>query len=195
MATISPFQRKAQLNMVSINSPNAHLHPREVTWRESLSAFRLGVGQRNITPPVGLETGVWGPSKFSRSESINHGLFVTAVAREDETGPTKHIVAVDLCVLGCVECAHALLDAISSQLGIDRDDLPFTSSDTHVTPVPCPHRARKDGSKFVPGFIEQILAAAVDARNEAAEKITDVDITRAYGKCDLAVNRDLPAGP
>jgi hypothetical protein len=83
---------------------------------------------------------------------------------------------------------------ISAQLDIEQNDLLFSSSHSHSTPLPCIHRSRKDGHELVPAFIEQVIEGTVKACKEAASKIVDVDITWAYGKCDLAVNRDLPCG-
>jgi hypothetical protein len=86
--------------MASVDSPNAKLTPNTVVWREDMSALRLGIAQVDVTPPIGIESGVWGASKKSRSEVVHHGLFVTAVAREDQNGSKKYIVGIDLCVLG-----------------------------------------------------------------------------------------------
>lgn len=180
--------------MASTDSPNASLTPRTVVWREDMSALHMGIAQADVTPPVGIESGVWGASKHSRSESVHHGLFLTAVVREDAQGKRKFIVGIDLCVLGCLECGENLLTRIASELTIDQDDLLFSSSHSHSTPLPCIHRSRKDGSELVPGFIDQIVTGTVKACKEAAANVQDVDITWAYGKCDLAVNRDLPCG-
>ena len=180
--------------MTAATSPNVKLTPNTTIWREGLSALRLGIAQVNVTPPVGIESGVWGASTVSRSEAIHIGLFVTALARAEVDGRNSYIAGIDLCVLGCVECASHLLSEIASQLGIAEDQLLFASSHSHSTPLPCTHRSRKDGHEFVPEFIEQIIAGTVKACKEAKNQITDVDVTWAYGKCDLAVNRDLPCG-
>ena len=180
--------------MASTQSPNAKLTPSTTTWRENLSALKLGIAQVDVTPPVGIESGTWGASKISRSEAVHIGLFVTVLAREDSTGKKSYIAGIDLCVLGCVECAENMLSQIASQLGIDKDQLLFTSSHSHSTPLPCTHRSKKDGHELVSAFIDQIIAGTVKACKEAARAISDVDVTWAYGKCDLAVNRDLPCG-
>ena len=132
--------------MATIDSPNAHLAPRETQWREPMSALRCGVAQREFTPPVGIMSGIWGAAKKFRSESIHIGLFLTAVAREDKSGTKSFIVGIDLCVLGCVECAHDLLDRISAGVGVERDKILFASSHTHAVPLPCVHRSKKEGS-------------------------------------------------
>lgn len=180
--------------MASIDTPNAKLAPKEKVWRENLSSLRIGVAQVDVTPPVGIESGVWGASKHSRSESVHFGLFVTALAQQDPNGKISYITGADLCVLGCVECAENLLMKISAKLEIDKEDLLFSSSHSHSTPLPCIHRSFKDGHELVPGFIDQLIDGTVKACQEAAAKIQDVNITWSYGKCDLAVNRDLPCG-
>jgi len=180
--------------MTTTQSPNAHIAPSKLDWRHPASALALGIAQRNVTPPIGIMSGIWGAAKKFRSESIHYGLFVTVVASKDSTGQISYIAGIDLCVLGCVECADNMLGTIAGQLGIDRDRLLFASSHTHASPLPCIHRSNKEGSEFIPGFIEQIIEGTVSACKEAAAAITEVDVSWAYGKCDLAVNRDLPCG-
>ena len=180
--------------MASVDTPNSNLAPRKKVWRESLSALRVGIAQIDVTPPIGIESGVWGASKHSRSESVHHGLFVTALAQQDTAGHINYITGVDLCVLGCLECAESLITEIISKLKIDKDSLLFNSSHSHSTPLPCTHRSRKDGQELVPAFIEQLIEGTVKACQEAAAKIEDAQITWSYGKCDVAVNRDLPCG-
>ncbi|MEI6038688.1 MAG: neutral/alkaline non-lysosomal ceramidase N-terminal domain-containing protein [Actinomycetes bacterium] len=180
--------------MTSVDSPNVTLTPRQVLWREDMSALRLGISQANITPPIGIESGIWGASKHSRSESVHHGLFVTVVAREDDKGGMKYIAGIDLCVLGCLECGTSLITRITDQLGVEVNDLLFSSSHSHSTPLPCIHRTPKPGGEMIPAFIEQVIDGTVKACKEAAGNIQDVDVTWKYGTCDLAVNRDLPCG-
>ena len=180
--------------MASVDTPNAKLAPHKKVWRESLSALRVGIAQVNVTPPIGIESGVWGASKHSRSESVHYGLFVTALAQEDAPGKISFLAGVDLCVLGCLECAENLLTKITSRLNIERDNLLFNSSHSHSTPLPCIHRSHKDGHELVPAFIEQLIEGTVKACQDAAANLQDAQITWSYGKCDLAVNRDLPCG-
>jgi len=186
--------REGARKMAQTDSSNAFLTPRRVVWREDMSALRLGIAQVDITPPIGIESGVWGASKHSRSESVHHGLYVTVLAREDQLGGRRFIAGIDLCVLGCLECGTNLLTRITHELGIDENDLLFSSSHSHSTPLPCIHRSKREGSELVPGFIDQIVMGTVQACEEAAKNIQDVDITWKYGRCDLAVNRDLPCG-
>lgn len=180
--------------MASLDSPNSKLTPNQTLWRESMSSLRCGVAQREFTPPVGIMSGIWGAAKKFRSESIHIGLFLTAVAREDKSGAKSFIVGIDLCVLGCLECAHDLLDRIAAGVGVSRDQILFSSSHTHAVPMPCLHRSKKEGSELVPAFRENIIKQTVDACKEAESKIVDATITWGYGHCDLAVNRDLPCG-
>jgi hypothetical protein len=180
--------------MASTDSPNATLAPSITHWREAMSSLRAGVAQREFTPKVGIASGIWGAAKKSRSESIHIGLFLTAIAREGADKRRSFIVGIDLCVLGCAECADDMLEQIAKGVGVSRDQILFTSSHTHAVPMPCLHRAKKDGSELVPEFRELIIQKSIEACIDAASKIADVDITWGYGHCDLAVNRDLPCG-
>ena len=180
--------------MASTDSPNASLTPGVTHWREAMSSLRAGVSQREFTPQVGIASGIWGASKKSRSESVHIGLFLTAIAREGSDKRRSFIVGIDLCVLGCAECADDMLNRIAKGVGVSRDQILFSSSHTHAVPMPCIHRARNAGSELVPDFREAIIKNTIDACIDAASKIADVDITWGYGHCDLAVNRDLPCG-
>ena len=183
-----------EISMASTDSPNASLTPGITHWREAMSSLRAGVAQREFTPKVGIASGIWGAAKKSRSESIHIGLFLTAIAREDGDRRKTFIVGIDLCVLGCAECADDMLDRIAEGVGVSRDQILFSSSHTHAVPLPCIHRPKKDGSELIPEFRDLIINKTIEACLEAASKIADVDITWGYGHCDLAVNRDLPCG-
>ncbi len=180
--------------MTTTTSPNAKIAPPDLSWREAMSSLNLGIAQRDITPQVGILSGIWGAAKKFRSESIHHGLFVTALACKSADGKISYIAGIDLCVHGCGECAENTLNAITSQLGIDKDQILFSASHTHAVPFPCTHRPVHEGSELVPSFIEQIISGTVAACKEAAKNVREVSITWAYGNCDLAVNRDLPCG-
>lgn len=117
--------------MASTDSPNANLTPSITHWREAMSSLRAGVAQREFTPKVGIASGIWGASKKSRSESVHIGLFLTAIAREGSDGRRSFIVGIDLCVLGCAECADDMLDQIANGVGVHRDQILFSSSHTY----------------------------------------------------------------
>ena len=120
--------------MASTDSPNASLTPGITHWREPMSSLRAGVAQREFTPKVGIASGIWGAAKKSRSESIHIGLFLTALAREDGDRRKTFIVGIDLCVLGCAECADDMLDRIAEGVGVSRDQSLFSSSHTDAFP-------------------------------------------------------------
>ncbi len=180
--------------MSSTDSPNSHIAPSITQWREPMSALSCGIAQREFTPAIGIASGIWGAAKKFKSESIHIGLFLTTIAREDSDGKVSFIIGIDLCVLGCVECAHEMLDRIATGVGVGRDQILFSSSHTHAVPLPCVHRSKKNGSELISEFRESIINKTIEACIEAASRIEDVDITWGYGHCDLAVNRDLPCG-
>lgn len=48
------------MSMAVTQSQNENLTPSTTVWRENLSFLKLGVAQLDITPLVGIESGVWG---------------------------------------------------------------------------------------------------------------------------------------
>lgn len=177
---------------VQENSKNSDLAPSKLAWREKMSFLRIGMSQVEVTPEIGIQSGGWGASKHSRSESIHKGLFVTALAKINSDGKVNYIVGADLILMGCIECADSMLTKIATSLGISKDDLLFSSSHSHSTPWICIHRATKEGHELIPDFVSQVINGVIEACQKAKNSIEDVQVTWVYGKCDLATNRDLP---
>jgi hypothetical protein len=176
------------------DSLNKRISPEKVTWRETMTFLKMGMAQVDITPPIGIQSGGWGASKHSRSESVHRSLLLTALAKADENGKIRFIIGVDLILIGCIECAELILNQIATALGVSNDDVLFSSSHSHSTPWICIHRSNKEGSELIPDFASQVVNGAVKACNEAQNSLEDVNATWAYGKCSLASIRDLPCG-
>lgn len=177
---------------VQENSQILNLAPTKLAWREKMSFLRMGMSQVEVTPSIGIQSGGWGASKHSRSETIHMGLFVTALAKINANGNVNYIVGADLILMGCIECADSMLTKITTSLGISKDDLLFSSSHSHSTPWICVHRATKEGHELIPDFVIQMISGVIEACQKAKNSAEDVQVTWVYGKCDLATNRDLP---
>lgn len=174
-----------------MKSHNADILPSKETWRENQTFMKMGMAQVDVTPPIGIQSGGWGASNHSRSESVHRSLLVTALAKVDKQGKTKFIIGMDLILIGCIECAELTLTKIATGLRINLDDLLFSSSHSHSTPWLCVHRTTKEGGELIPDFADRVINGAIEACKTAASRVDDVSATWVYGKCSLATNRDL----
>lgn len=159
----------------------------------SLSRVHCGVAQGDITPPIGIQANPWGKSESARSTGVHHPLTASALLIKGERD--LFLVALDLGWLGCYECDVLIFRTrVVSELGIGIDDLLVNLSQTHKGPPFCIHEATREGAEFVPAFIESVITSVIRLCKEARTKVQEVDVSWAYGKCDLAAVRDLPVG-
>jgi hypothetical protein len=159
----------------------------------SLSRVHAGVAQRDITPPVGIQSNPWGKSASARSTGVHHPLTASAIAIKGER--ELFLVALDLGWLCCYECDVVLFRTrVVEEVGVDIDDLLVNLSQTHKGPPFCIHEANREGAELVPDYIEKVISTVIEICKEARTKIEEVDITWGYGKCNLAEVRDLPIG-
>jgi len=107
----------------------------------------------------------------------------------------QFLVALDIGWIGCYECdVIKFRTRVVNELGIEIDDLLVNLSQTHKGPPFCIHEATREGAEYVPAFIENVISSVINICKEARTTLEEVNITWAYGKCDLASVRDLPLG-
>jgi len=163
----------------------------------SLSRVLCGVAQRDITPPVGIQSNPWGKSESARSTGVHHPLMANVMVLKGlhNDGGELFLVTLDIGWIGCYECdVINFRTRVVNELGIEIDDLLVNLSQTHKGPPFCIHEATREGAELVPAFIENVITSVIAICQEARTKVEEVDITWAYGKCDLANVRDLPLG-
>lgn len=161
----------------------------------SLTRTFLGIARADITPPVGISSNPWGKSTNAQSTGIHRPLTATAVAIRSANGVIRYIIALDIGWIGCYECdVVKFRSRVAAELSIEIDDLLVNLSQTHKGPPFCIHEALREGKEYVPEFIEQTISSVISSCRDAVRAIQEVDITWAYGKCDLGTVRDLPVG-
>lgn len=161
----------------------------------SLTRVALGVAQADITPPVGISANPWGKSTSALSKGVHRPLTATAIALQNSDETLQFIVGLDIGWIGCHECdVVKFRGRVTQELGVGIDQLLVNLSQTHKGPPFCVHEALREGREFVPDFIEKTIVTVIDICRKAESSLHDVNITWAYGKCDLGTVRDLPVG-
>lgn len=175
-------------------SNHAYSAPATSAWAPKMARATVGVARADITPPVGIEGCVWGASTSTQSTGIHRDLSVTAVAMVRESGDACFLVTADLIGMSCYECERRVQSSVAEALSADMDDLLLHSTHTHSAPRVCVHGPQTPGSELLPAFLDLVVQRLIDACETARRTAVTTDITWAYGRCDLAVNRDLPCG-
>jgi hypothetical protein len=169
------------------------MHPKVDRVPSALSRVLVGIAQRDITPPIGIQSNPWGKSVSARSTGVHHPLTASAMAIRGER--ELFLVALDLGWLGCYECdVVAFRGRVVKELSIEIDDLLVNLSQTHKGPPFCLHEANREGAELVPDYIEKVISTVIEVCKQARANIEEADISWGYGKCNLAVVRDLPIG-
>lgn len=154
-----------------------------------------GVGRRDITPPIGIYARMWGAAKHDRSEGTHKPLSVTAlVMRQTKSSKPVALLAVDLALVGDLGGSEmkALRASMLTALKLDDASLVIACSHTHASAWPAMSRATLPGGDMIPAYIELVEKQCIDATREAMANMQAATVTFTTGKCNLAVNRDLP---
>ncbi len=164
-------------------------------WHPMSAALKVGVAQRTINPPIGIRAASWGAAKSSVATGIHRDITTTAMAVLDDMGGSPlYLVTIDWGWWQGVADDLAVRGKVIEGLGIAEDSLQLHLTHTHAGPNTASDVGELEGGDLVAPYHRFATTSIIDACKEARDKATDAEITWAYGKCDLAVNRELPCG-
>src|SRR5690606_19354524 len=101
------------------------------------------------------------------------------------------LLAVDATWWRRVDDEQRVRGAILAELGLEVDQLMLSLSHTHAGAVLCTSDAHLPGGELIPGYVEALTAAAIEAGREALEGARPGLIEWATGSCTLAADREL----
>jgi len=153
---------------------------------------RLGVAQRDVTPPAGIHSRNWGASRHDTAEAIHRPFHLTVVTVEAEAGGEPFaLVSLDL---GWWRSQHEL-DVLSEAVraaGVAEGHFLIALSHTHAGPIFCPALAEKGGGEWIEPYLRAIAAHLRDAVRDALQNARPGVWETSTGSCGVAANRDLP---
>lgn len=153
----------------------------------------IGVSQVDITPPVGIYAKNWGAATHEVAEGIHKNLFLTCnTFRSSENEDPLVLIGADLGWWKSAEDERFLRMGILEELGLPVGNLMFCLSHTHAGPDLFRENASKPGGHFIEPYLIEIRKRAISAITRALNTEVPATLTWNYGKCSLAVNRDLP---
>lgn len=177
-----------------MSSSAKDLHPAKAVWAPPSAFLKVGFAQRDINPPVGIRTASWGAAKRHVAAGIHNRITTTALAVFDSAGTVQYLVTVDWGWWQGETDDLAVRGAVIKALEIKEDQLMLHLTHTHAGPTTASDVSHLEGGEFVAEYHASAISNITAACKEAATKAVPAKITWAYGKCDLAVNRDLPCG-
>ena len=156
-------------------------------------AGKLGVAREDITPPVGIYARNWGAAKHDVAEGIHRPFTATALTiQAAEGGAPLVLVALDLGGWKSVDDERHVRGAVLRALKLDPARVMINMSHTHAGPSTSREDRDKPGGELIAPYLDQMRDAVVRAVRRALETAVPGTLSWAVGRCDLAVNRDLP---
>lgn len=153
----------------------------------------VGASRREITPPVGIYSRMWGAAKHDKFEGTHEPTVATVlVIRGHDGGKPLVLVNVDLCVVKGQRELRMFRDAVMAESGADDAGVMIACTHTHGVGFFSLDRAHLPGGDMIAPYFEKVREAIRDATREAMLAVKPATFTWATGRCSLASNRDLP---
>ena len=153
----------------------------------------VGIGQRDVTPPVGIRVKNWGPAQWEVSEGNHNRLVVTALAVASTGGRPHLVLGADAAWWRRVDDEGRFRSRVKDALGLGDTEFTFTLSHTHAGPLLTQTETDLAGGDLLPGYLETFTQAAIEAAGEAIASLAPGSIEFVEGACGVASNRELDA--
>ena len=164
-----------------------------MTWAPPGFRGRIGVARRDITPPPGIYSRCWGPSRHPTSLGVHRPLTATALAIRPEAGEPLLLLALDLGWWQRARDEAHVRRAVLERLALAPARVLVSLSHTHSGPSICGDDVDQPGGELVLPYLDAVADAAVDAADEALAGSVGATLEWAVGRSAVAANRDLPA--
>lgn len=151
----------------------------------------IGVGRRDITPPVGIYSRNWGAAVHDTAEGVHRPLLATALALGQPDQDPLVLLTLDLGWWRAAADEQAFVTYLSQATELPPDRIVIALSHTHAGPSVFSGDTDKPGGQLIAGYRERLRKEAVDACREAIRSRRPAVITWGTGHCDLATHRDF----
>lgn len=152
---------------------------------------RIGVARREITPPVGIYSRMWGSATHDIATGVHRPLLGSCLVFQDLAGMTELIlVALDVMILWQEEAVR-LREAILSRMNLQPHQLIVHPSHSHSTPMLARRHADRPGGHLIGPYVDSLPAVSCELIAAARAACGEATLGWTYGRCGMAFNRDF----
>jgi hypothetical protein len=151
----------------------------------------FGIGQRDITPPAGINNKNWGASAEATAGGVHQLLMVTCICIQAKYNNLSQVIlSADLGWWKNMQDEAWVREYILKNTGLNEASLLFCFTHTHAGPNL--NRADKDkpGGKLIAPYLDNLRVTCVELIKDCMLHMVPGILTWGYGKCNLATNRD-----
>lgn len=152
----------------------------------------IGVARMDITPPIGIHARCWGAAKHDVPTGVHRPLTLTTITFERHRLDTPLVLmSADLMSWRSRDAEAAVIGKILEESRLPRENLMFCLTHTHAAPSVRREDADKPGGALIEAYQQQLVRTSLGSIREAQVSKCNATLTWAYGRCDLAANRDF----
>jgi hypothetical protein len=158
------------------------------------AALQAGVARTDITPPVGIYSRMWGAAKHDRAEGVHRPLSATVLALKPTSGDHMILVSLDWVMTADLDVMEQMRAPLERLCGGDPARVIVAHTHTHGIGMMAKGTRDLPGGHLIEPYLDRVCERVAEA---AAAAVNQADanpctLTWESGRCDLAVNRDLP---
>jgi len=161
---------------------------------ETVFRGRIGFAQRDITPPTGIYSRLWGAASHDTAEGVHRPILLQVMVLAERSGDMAPFVFVtfDTCLIRHSE--YTMFEAaVERASGIDDSSrIILQATHTHSSCPLSPENKDQPGGALIDAHLENICREIESGVSEALAGLDEADLSWRYGSCGLAANRDLP---
>ena len=155
------------------------------------SQVRMGLARADITPPVGIYHPMWGAARHHRATGIHRPLVADVVTFAPAAGEGHGWVQVQLDMVGLALQFHDdLRRAVAEATGLPVEHVVLAYSHTHSGGLFSPDRVSLPGGELILPYLSEVQTKVAAAAKQAVADLHPTTLTYAWGRCNLAGNRD-----
>ncbi|NOY42380.1 MAG: hypothetical protein GXP26_11155 [Planctomycetes bacterium] len=178
-----------------IEKPKKTAMSQQHDWHVEHPSFegRVGVARRDITPPVGIYSRMWGSAEHDVAQGIHRPLTVTVLTIQSLDNKTPLVLAsLDLGWWRSSQDEWFLRAKVLDALSLEESRLMLHLTHTHSGPSTSLNSHDKPGGHLIKPYLVKVCDAVVEATLDALDSATPATLDWNTGRCDLACFRDQP---
>jgi hypothetical protein len=152
----------------------------------------IGAARRDITPPAGIYSRMWGAAKHDVAAGVHRPLTMTVLTLQAADEKPLVLAAIDLGWWRTISDERFFREGLLNALSLPAANVMINLAHTHAGPSLSSEETELQGGEHIKPYQHSLRDALIEATREALDKKQPAALDWNHGHCNLACNRDLP---